>query len=294
MDNGSVPSMVALKLSRAELYVLMRLLKTTSIPGIDLTWFQHPPANLAPEILVQTVDTAVKALVARGYLVPLQTDTVVPQPSTTRRDQSSNRYNWKKVGIPEGITTLLSTCASPMRSLTLTWRTSQGVKLLWLHACEQLVVAVTSPLAEIYQFTALPDWDASWSILTEALGLAEQQAPAQPLTIERLSADVLAEVRWAIAKGYLDEALFRLTSEGISESSAQAFLEAVGDCIAVAKLTIISSHKDQQQEKLVTIVTPTICLMLQQFHPDQTSYAVQAVSADTIRAWLTATWTLQN
>lgn len=292
MDNVGVSSIVKLKLSRAELYVIMRLLKTTSMPGIDLSWFQNPPADLSPGILVQTVDTAVKALVSRGYLVPLQADTASSQ--SLRVNSSSNQYNWKKVGIPEGIVALLSICASPMQSLALTWRTSQGVRLLWLHACEQLVVAVTSPLAEIYQFTVLPDWDASRSVLIEALGLAEQQAPVQPLVIKKLSADSLAQARLAIERSDPIEALSRLTSEGISESTAQSFLEAVSDCTAIANLTITSLEKGQKQVNLVIIVTPTICLMLQQLYPDQTCYAVQAVSAATIRAWLTATWTLQR
>lgn len=294
MDNVGVSSVVKLKLSRAELYVLMRLLKTTSIPGIDLNWFQNPPADLLPEILVQTVDTAVKALVSRGYLVPLQADTASSQSFATRMNSSSNQNNWKKIGIPEGIATLLSICASPVQSLALTWRTSQGVRLLWLHAREQFVIAVTSPLTEIYQFTALPDWDTSRSVLIEALGLAEQQAPVQPLVIKKLSTDSLAQARLAIEKSDPMEALTRLTSEGISESTAQSFLEAIDACTVVANITVTGLKKGQKQANLVIIVTPTICLMLQQLYTDQTSYAVQAVSAATIRAWLTATWTLQR
>jgi hypothetical protein len=294
MNNVDVSSVPRLKLSRAELYVLVRLLKATSIPGIDLTWFQTPPADLSPEVLARTVDAAVKALVARDYLVPLQAESTLPQAFTTRTDLASSQQDWKKVGIPEAIVTLLEACTFARQSLSLTWQTSGNVKLLWLHAREQCVIAVTSPLPEIYQFTALPDWDASVNIILDVLGLKEQQAPLHSLPAGKLQTDALAEAREAIEKDDPARGLFRLTSGGLPESTAQSFLEAINSCTAIANLVITRQggdpDKSQQQAKLVTVVTPTTCFVLRPLSAAEAAYSVRAVPAAEIRTWLTAAW----
>lgn len=297
MDNVEVSPTTTVRLSRAELYVLTRLLKATGIAGIDFTWFQTPPSDLPRETLVRTVDEAVKSLVARGYLVPLPAGPDVPQSFTSYMDQEASQQNWKKVGIPEDLAALLNTCAFPAQSLALTWRTSRGAELLWLHTLDEVIVAVTSPLPDIYQFTALPAWDSAQLIILKVLGLKEQQAPRQPLPVGTLQADVLPQAREALEKNDPSQALSQLTGAGLPESTALAFLEAIGACTTIARLALTSQGPEpdghEQRAKLVTIITPTICFVLSQLDASEEAYTVQAMSAEEVRAWISAVWSAQ-
>ncbi|HZO74169.1 MAG TPA: hypothetical protein VFB60_18345 [Ktedonobacteraceae bacterium] len=297
MHNVEISPVPTLRLSRTELYVLIRLLKASGIAGIDFTWFQIPPVDLPRETLVRTVDEAVKSLVARGYLVPLPEGSNGPLSFTSYMDQESGQQNWKKVGIPEELATLLSTCTFPAQSLALTWRTSRGAELLWLHTLDEVIVAVTSPLPDIYQFMVLPSWDTAQLIILEALGIKEQQAPRQPLPIGRLQANVLPLARKALEINDPAQALSQLTGAGLPEPTALAFLEAIGACTTLARVVVTSQGPEPdghaQRAKLVAIITPTICFVLSPPDASEEAYTVRAMSADEVRAWITAAWSAQ-
>jgi len=297
MHNVETSPVTTLRLSRTELFVFIRLLKATGIAGIDFTWFLTPPAGLPRETLIRTVDEAVKSLVARGYLVPLPEGANGPLPFTSYIDQEASQQNWKKVGIPEELMTLLNTCAFPAQSLALTWRTSRGAELLWLHTRDEVIVAITSPLPDIYQFMVLPAWDTAQLIILEALGLKEQQAPRQALPVGKLQANVLPQTHEALENNDPAQALSLLTSAGLPEPTALAFLEAIGACTTIARLVITSQEPEpdghEQRAKLVAIVAPTICFVLSPSDASEGAYTVRAMSADEVRAWITATWSAQ-
>ncbi len=297
MNNVEVSPVTTLRLSRTELYVLTRLLKATGIAGIDFTWFQTPPDDLPRETLIRAVDEGVKSLVARGYLVPLPEGLNSSRSFTSYVDQKADQQNWKKVGIPEELATLLNTCASPVQSLALTWRTSRGAELLWFHTRDEAIVAVSSPLPDIYQFMVLPAWDAAQLIILEALGLKEQQAPRQSLPVGKLQADVLPRAREALEKNSPAQALSLLASAGLPESTAQAFLEAIGACTTIARLVITSQEPEpdghEQRARLVVIITPIVCFVLSPSDASEGAYIVRAMSADEVRAWITAAWSAQ-
>lgn len=294
MSDIKVSPITHLRLSQAELFVLVRLLKATGIPGMDFTEF-HTLADPPPEMLTQTLDTAVKALVARGYLVPLPGAGASQQPTPAYLDPAADQPGWKKVGIPGGVVTLLGICAFPERSLSLTWRTARGVNLLWLHERERPPVAVTSPLPDIYQFTALPDWPAAQHIIGEVLGLKEQQVPRWPLDAGNIRLDMLSHVYKALKQNDAAGALLLLTEGGLPEPTAQSFLDALGSCTALGQLTVTSygpePDQQEQQARLVIVVTPFICfLLLPSGASREPIYAVRAVSAAELRAWIAAAW----
>src|SRR5579859_6298268 len=69
--NATLQQPLAVALSREELYVVMRLLKATSIPGFDLGWLKTTPGEPMADEMRQALEVAAKALIARGYLTPL-------------------------------------------------------------------------------------------------------------------------------------------------------------------------------------------------------------------------------
>src|SRR5579884_1360667 len=170
---------LVISLSEEELFVVLKLLQAPMIMGIDLSRLQNSPDGPGSENVTDVFSTALKGLVARGYLVPLQENSEQPLPLAP--SQELRGKPWKRISLSQIVRLLVSTSAFAARSLLLSWHTINGKDLLYVHERDGLFVVTTSPLPGVYTFTALDCWEAAWQLITSKLALQERTLPEPSL-----------------------------------------------------------------------------------------------------------------
>jgi len=261
---------VVVSLSREELYVIMRLLKASQLPGFDLTWLNATPDGEVPDNVRQTLDVVTNALIARGYLSlqePVEAETV-------------------QVNIPSPVIALVGACIFGENSILLSLHTSDGPKLTYLHQLRELGVVHTMPLPDVHQFEALNGREGVIRVVNDLLKLQAQPVSALP-AVKALAVDVQTARDAAIA-GQVDEAVERLVRGGLPAATAQELGKAMKEASALGSIVAAKREDDGKQRNaaLAIVVTPTLCFALSDEGSHPSAFHVQPTSADALRRWV--------
>jgi hypothetical protein len=243
MQRSETQPQLVMSLSEEELFVALKLLQAPMIAGIDLSKFHHGPNERSTENVLAALGAAFKALVARGYLIPLDERSEHPlifAPSEELRNQP-----WTHVSLRQEVQALVGTSASAARSLLLSWHTTRGNDLLYVHERDGLFVVNTSPLAGVYTFTALASWEETWQIIASKLTIQEQMQPEPPLPTIKLRPETLTSLREkSSSPDDLHELYTRLTQAGVSHPTAQVLLEALNQVLLVANVQMMARNSE--------------------------------------------------
>lgn len=282
---AATQSQIPVTLSREELVVILKLLKAREIAGINFSDLQSGSDRQLSEEALNLVNTAVKALVARGYLTPLQAES--DKPLKFASPQEVQRQKWTRFSVQPEVLALVGACAFPAKSLLLTWRKAGGTDILYVHERAGLVVVNTSSLPDIYTFTALEDWKAALDLIMDTLAIKEQQASIQLLPEAWLRLEVLANIRNELDENETYQLLYQLTEGGLPISTAQVFLETIRQTRVVAGITMIHKDDDARDDwkgsRLSILITEQTCFVLEPDEAEKESVKVCQASAKVVR-----------
>lgn len=260
MDLESVGkfSHLTFSLSREELFVLLRLLKAEGIPGVDFSDLRTDPHGQRPEPVTSMLNSAVRALVAREYIIPLQTDT--KELLTLASSPEVWRQRWTVVKVRPEVLAVVAACAFPAKSLQLVWRKTAGPGMLYVHKRQDLFIMSTNPLPTVYTFTAHADWKTVLQMIEDTLEIGQQQSASSspPATMR---AEALADVRDELHYPEAGNLLFWLTQGGLPTSTASTFLEALMQAKVVAGFTVFTENRESSP-RLTLVATVNTCIVL--------------------------------
>ena len=262
---------LAIALSREELYVVMRLLKATSIPGFDLGWLNTMPGGSMPDEMRRALEVAANALVARGYLTPLHRATGTA-PLT--------------LGMPALVISLVGACTFGIDSISLNLRVYGRHRLIYLHELRRLGVVHTMPLPDVHQFEAVNGRAGILKVIDNALDLGTQTASTLPAG-KALVVDVEA-ARDAAVTGQVDKAVELLVHAGLQTVTAQALGRAMAEATALGAIGIVRRDADGRRHEatLALVVTSTQCFTLSDEGSHPAAFHVQPTSANALRQWI--------
>lgn len=287
---------LVISLSKEELFVILKLLHAPTIAGIDLSIFQdsqeHQSENVTP-----ILNTALKALVARGYLLPLEKGS--EQPLLLASSQEMRSQPWNRASLSPTVQALVSVCAFAIRSLLLSWHTKSGRDLLYVHERDGLFVIVTSLLPEVYTFTALTSWEAAWQFIAHKLSIQERTQPEPSLPRIRLRRETLMSLQKLASQPEEElQTLYTwLTQAGLPSSAAQTILETLKQVQVVAGFQVFTRGQkadDQANGKsphriALLLTTHTLLVAEPQQEVDETLLIRQA-TAQEIESMVHALW----
>jgi hypothetical protein len=188
---------------------------------------------------------------------------------------------------------LMGVCAFPAKSLRLRWRKASGEDMLYIHEREGLMVVNTSPLPEIYTFTALENWEAALRVIESILEIEKQRASEPPLPTARLDAKTLEAIRNEWDKNDIDKVLDRFRA-GLPALTEWTFAETLTQAAVFASMTMSRKDNpvtsDTEQQRLSVVLTANSCFMLEP--QDQNSKAIQVyqASATEVQKRVSALW----
>lgn len=265
---------IAIALSREELFVVMRLLKASSLPGFDLSWLQtNEDGSLADETQ-KLLEVATNGLIARGYLAikPAEKLTQPPTPLLN-------------VSLPPQVISLVGACAFAEYNVLLSQRVSPGPHLTYLHEYQGLGVVHTMPQQDVHLFELVDGRNGLIAVLHEALSLAHQQAlpvPSGDIPI----VDMLA-ARDAALDGQLDEALAFLKRGSLALATSQALTQVLRNATSMGVLLIAERGDDKARGTMTYVTTPDTCFTFTDRTQSGThAFRVESVSAHTLRNWI--------
>jgi hypothetical protein len=260
---------IALALSREELYVVMRFLKATYIPGFDLAWLKAAPDGSIPEDVQRALEVATNALIARGYLSLNEAEEAKPM----------------EVTLPSPVIALVGACIFGELSVLLSLYKPEEQGIMYLHKLHQLGVVHTVPLPGVHQFEAVDGEAGILSVIHDVLGLHTQRAADVPKG-KGLAIDIQA-ARDAALAGDMDEARDLLKRSGLPDDTARALGEAMAEATASGAIVIVRRGDDGQFHKatLAVVVSPMTCFALSEEGAQPDFYAVRPISAEALGAW---------
>jgi len=261
---------VVVSLSREELYVIMRLLNASQLPGFDLTWLNATPDGEVPDNVRQTLDVAANALIARGYMS-------LQEPVETEKVQ---------INIPSPVIALVGACIFGENSILLSLHTPDGPKLTYLHQLRELGVVHTVPLPDVHQFEALNGREGVLSVMNDMLNLQEQSVSTLPAS--KVLAVNMQIARDAAIAGKVDEAVELLVRGGLPAATAQELGKAMKEATALGSIIAAKREDDgkQRDAALAIVVTPTLCFALSDEDSHPSAFHVQPTSAGALRRWV--------
>lgn len=261
---------IAISLSREELYVVMRLLKATQLPGFDLSWLNAAADGTVPDDVHHALEVATNALIARGYLTP----------------QEPSAAESLKVNMPSPVIALVGTCAFGVDTILLSLHTGNGLQLMYLHELGELGVVHTMPVPDIHQFEAIEGHAGILHVVEEMLDLSSQTATTLPAG-KALAVDVQA-ARDAALAGKMEEAVELLVQGGLPVVTAEALSRAMKESTALGAI-IIGKHDAAGQPQEVTlalVISPTLCFALADAGLHPAAFHVQPTSAEALKRWI--------
>lgn len=262
---------IGLALSREELYVIMRLLNASELPGFDLSWLTIAPVGTVTNDTRRVLEAATNALIARGYLAPGGLEITPPV----------------KVVLPAPVISLVGTCAFGRRWIILSASKSAGPVEVHIHQLKALTVARTEPLPGIHRFEVISGQDALLRLVNDALSLQAQTAPVPGIPNGRVRAEAVARAP-LVENGKAEEAAALLIHGGLPAHTARALAQAMKDAVSIGGICIVSRSANQQTQSTVLRVVTTArhCFTIGGGR-SQDDLLVQATSAEAVRQWLT-------
>jgi len=261
---------IAISLSREELYVVMRLLKATQLPGFDLSWLNAAADGTVPDDVRHALEVATNALVARGYLTPQEPTAEEPL----------------KVNMPSPVIALVGTCAFGIDSILLSLHTADGPRLMYLHELRELAVAHTMPVPDIHQFEAIEGRAGMLHVIEEMLDLRSQTATTLPAG--KVPAVDVQAARDAALAGKMEEAVELLVRGGLPAITAEALCRAMKESTALGAISIGKRDAGGQPQDvtLALVISPTLCFALADADVHPAAFHVQPTSAEALKQWI--------
>lgn len=261
---------IAISLSREELYVVLRLLKATQLPGYDLSWLNAAPGGTVPDDVRNALEVATNALIARGYLTPQEPTAAEPL----------------KVNMPSPVIALVGTCAFGVESILLSLHTGDGPRLIYLHELGELGVVHTMPVPDIHQFEAIEGRAGILHVIEEMLDLRSQTAITLPAG-KAFAVDVQAARDTALV-GKLEEAVKLLVQGGLPTVTAEALSRAMKESTALGAIIIGKRDASGQPQEvtLALVISPTLCFALADADVHPAAFHVQPTSAEVLKQWI--------
>ncbi len=239
---------LVISLSEEELFVILKLLQAPMIAGMDLSRLQNSSDEPGSENVTDVLSTALKGLVARGYLVPLQEKG--EQPLSLAPSQELRGKPWKRISLSQIVRLLVSASAFATRSLLLSWHTINGEDLLYVHERDGLFVATASPLPGVYTFTALDCWEAVWQLITSKLALQERLLPEPSLPSIKLCRKTLKHLQEHAAQPEEEqrELYTHLTQAGFPSFAAQAIVETLQQVQIAVNIQMLAREQEASDQ----------------------------------------------
>lgn len=205
-------SILSIRLGTEELFFLLWLLNTPSLPGMGA----NPFGNWTENDIAAALASAERSLRARRFI---------------------RKAHDGQILMDQAVMALIGTCAVPETSLLLTCETPQTGRVVhYFHATRFLAVEHTNPEPGIHLFEALADRNAILHRLETLLGLNEQSAP--PASVAHLTLFTLQEATRAAQEG-VEKAQAILNRAGMEQKTAQALAETLSQTRRRASLAVI-------------------------------------------------------
>jgi hypothetical protein len=279
-------------LSEEELYVILKLLQAPMIAGVDLSRFQEGSNGHQSEHVTGAISAATKALIARGYLMPLHDKS--EQPLIFGSSQEERRQPWHRASIPDEVQIPVAVSAFAARSLLLTWHTASGRDLLYVHERDGLFVIIASILVGVFTFTSLTDWEAVWQTIANKFPLEERELLQPPLPTIKLRHKTLMDLQEYSSRPEEEQREFyaRLIQAGLSSSAAQAMIETLEHVLLVATFQMLEKKKaDDGQPHHITLMITKQCYLVAEPQGDaDETLRIRQVTVQEIKDMVYALW----
>lgn len=268
------PQGITITLSREELYVVMRLLKATQLPGFGLEWLHSAADGRLPGDIRRMLEVAANDLIARGYLSPVK--------------QQENP-ELLVLEMPAPIIALVGSCAFSEYTMALSLRhTSNGSRVFYLHKLHELWVVHSVPYPNMHQFEAVDRWRIS-NVVDELLQL-HSQSPSM-LASGTVPATRIELARDLASSGKVEEATDILVCNDLPFETAQALAHALQEASTVGTIMLRTygvgtSNSHPFQMACSVVITPNVCFLLTiNEYSDSTNpeFFVQAIALDALR-----------
>lgn len=279
-------------LSEEELYVILKLLQAPTIAGVNLSRFQEGSNGHPSEHVTGAISAATKALIARGYLMPLQDKS--EQPLIFGPSQEERRQPWHRATLPDEVQVPVVVSAFAAKSLLLTWHTESGRDLLYVHERDGLFVIIASMLVGVFTFTSLTDWEAVWQMIANKFPLQERELLQPPLPTIKLRHETLMSLQEYSSRPEEEQHEFytRLTQAGLSTSAAQAILEAFKQVLLVATFQMLEKKKanDKEPHHITLMITKQCYLVAEPQGDADGTLRIRQATAQEIKDMVYALW----
>ena len=269
-DTADTPVSVAL--SMEEVYVLLRLLRATSMPGLDLTPFELDARGIPSEPARRALAAATNGLIARGVVKP-------DFPARTGADEGGEEAVPRKLEVPADVIALLGACAFGAYTLRLVTVTPERAMDVYLHELKRVGVAHTIPVAGIHLFNGLRGREGVLHAVRALLGLREQ--PAVGAAVLTVPESLLFAARDAALMGRTAESIQLLQGAGVPRPEATAFAGAMSDGQSLGAVTLgwRAGDRSLRERQFAFVVGQSTCFILVQTEASASVYHVRAVSA---------------
>lgn len=279
-------------LSEEELYVILKLLQAPMIAGVNLSRFQEDSNGHPSEHVAGAISAATKALIARGYLMPLQDES--EKPLIFGSSQEERRQPWHRATMPDEVQVPVVVSAFAAKSLLLTWHTASGRDLLYVHERDGLFVIIASILTGVFTFTSLTDWEAVWQTIANKFPLQERELLQPPLPTIKLRHETLMSLQAYSSQQEKEQHEFytRLIQAGLSTSAAQAILEAFKEVLLVATFQMLEKKKanDKQPHHFTLMITKQCYLVAEPQNDADETLLIHQATAQEIAARVHELW----
>lgn len=261
-------------LSMEEVYVLLRLLHGTTMPGLDLAPFELDARGIPSEPARRALAAATNSLIAHGIAEPEALN-----PMTAQRAGANADEPHVKLDLPAEVVALLGACAFGDYTLRLTPLTSTGAIDVYLHELRQVGVAHTIPLAGIHKFTGLHGREGILAYTRTLLGLEEQRAlHTTPFMVPQA---ILYAARDAGIAGRTEEAARLLQGAGASTASAEEMSHAIAHARALGSATFGARAPDgaRRERQFAFVVGKSACFIMTPGSGPDAMYQIQPTTA---------------
>lgn len=297
MSHTETRPQLVISLSEEELFVILKLLQAPLIAGVDLSRFSDDTDEHRPESMAEELGTAIRALVARGYLLPFQGHS--DQPLVLAPSQELRNQPWTRAGMYNEVRDLISTCAFATRSLLLNWHTRSGKDLLYVHERNGLFVIITSLLPAVYTFTALTSWEDAWQFIAHKLSIQERTLLGPSLPSIKLRHETLMNLQKLASQPEEElQTLYTwLTQAGLPSSAAQTVLETLKQVQIVAGFQVFTGEQevndlanDESSHRIALLLTARTLLVAEPQPEADEVLLIRQVTASEIEGMVRALW----
>lgn len=282
---------LSIGLSREEVFIVLRLLKASGMPGYDVAWLNITPDGRVPERHRAALEAATTGLVARGYLLPR------PAPAPV---QTNGAPTAPAVELPDVLVALVGACAFGEYAIMLDLRGAKGPQRLYLHELRGLGVLHDMPLNNVHQLSALDGRNGVLAALESALAIVGQ--PESSVAPASLAVNSLTAASEAAKAHQRDAALQSLLQGGLPAHFAPMVVDALTTATTSGTLVIFQPTRSgdnqgrtvagvrvgPQLTEATIVVTPQVILLFTPQPNNPNAVTVAAIGAGGLRRWVSA------